>query len=242
MTPSGPYFETICFDLDDTLIANTYKYHAPMCKCALIITEALGKKSIYTPDLMDMRVKLDAELVEKHGFALERFPESWTMTYERLCERAGLPVDPETSSRLRAEAMRFAEGPWDPFEGAVEVLDALRGEGRKLCLVTAGDPKLQRRKIEESGLEPQFDEVCITLRRKTEFLYIQRGEDAARTMMVGDSKRSDIIPAVELGLTAVHVESQTWHYAHADVEGDYHRIASVRELPALIARLEAENS
>jgi len=238
---TGPFvIETVCLDLDDTLIANTYKYHAPMYRCGLLITEALGIKSVYPPELMDMRVKIDAELVETHGFSANRFPESWVITYLRLCERTGRSVDPGVRDRIWAEAMRYAEGPFAPLEDVTDILEAMRSSGKTLCLVTAGDFGLQRRKIDESGLEPYFDEVHVTARSKRDFLASKAGEDPSRTMMVGDSKRSDIIPALELGLTAVHVESETWHYAHAEVEGDYHRIASVRELPDLIARLESE--
>jgi FMN phosphatase YigB (HAD superfamily) len=37
-------------------------------------------------------------------------------------------------------------------------------------------------------------------------------------MMVGDSKRSDIAPAIELGITAVHIPGDTWPFAQAELD------------------------
>jgi putative hydrolase of the HAD superfamily len=60
-------------------------------------------------------------------------------------------------------------------------------------------------------------------------------------MMVGNSVRSDVIPAIEAGAWGVHVPHElTWGYEHADAPVTHRRfreIFTLRELPDLVAML-----
>jgi putative hydrolase of the HAD superfamily len=60
-------------------------------------------------------------------------------------------------------------------------------------------------------------------------------------MMVGNSLKSDIVPAIEAGSWGVHVPHDlTWALEHAEVPGEsprYRRLAHLGELPDLVARV-----
>jgi putative hydrolase of the HAD superfamily len=61
--------------------------------------------------------------------------------------------------------------------------------------------------------------------------------------MVGNSLRSDILPVVELGGTAIHIPYHlTWRHEHVDesaLPGDgWHRLETIRELGGLLAGLD----
>jgi putative hydrolase of the HAD superfamily len=69
--------------------------------------------------------------------------------------RADLPREMSEQNRdLRDKGIRL-------FDGAVEVLEALRTQGRRLALVTNGTSEEQRGKIERFGLEHHFDHIQI---------------------------------------------------------------------------------
>lgn len=98
---------------------------------------------------------------------------------------------------------------------------------------------MQRRKIEDGGLEAFFDGIHVTDMDKKLTLASIVGDRARASVMVGDSKKIDVEPAVELGMTAVWIPSQTWNFAKSDIDQSrYREIASVRELPELIRMLE----
>lgn len=229
----------VCLDLDDTLIPNTYKYHGPILRCAMIVVRALGHKSMYPPDLLKLQLEIDQGLVAEKGFSTDRFPLSWVLTYERLAGLAETPVDPEVVERLRSVASEFQRGPFRMFPGAKRALRRLRKEKRALHVITAGDETLQRRKIAEAGIADYVDTVHVTPMKKKDILASIVGDRPGEGAMVGDSKKSDILPAVELGMTAVWLPSETWSFVNADIdETKYHRIKTMAELPDLLRKIE----
>ncbi len=220
------------------MIANTYKYHEPIWKCGTIITRALGRLSVYPPELLKLHSEIDQGLVNEKGFSSDRFPLSWVLTYERVAAMAGLKPDPAVSERLRRTAAKFMDGPFRLFPGAKRMLKQLAAQGRELYVITAGDDALQRRKIDEAGLPGLVHGIHITPMKKRDILASIVGDRPQEGMMVGDSKKSDILPAIELGMTAVWLPSQTWTFVNADIdETKYHRIESIGELLPLLARL-----
>jgi putative hydrolase of the HAD superfamily len=73
-------------------------------------------------------------------------------------------------------------------------------------------------------------------------VFKRRGIDPEQFVMVGNSLRSDVVPVVALGGSAVHIPYEvTW--AHEEVEEDqlpkegWRRIARITELPAVLREL-----
>lgn len=226
-----------CFDLDDTLIANTAKYHAPIWRCGMLITKALGAKSAYLLAVLQLHGEIDTEMVKTLGYGTDRFPTSWVRTYEILAERAGVATDPSVVKRIRNTAARFRYGPYKPFEGVPRALAEIRRTKALMHLVTAGDEKLQWTKIRQSGLARFFDSIHVTGIDKKSVLAGIVGDRPHDGVMIGDSKKSDIKPAKELGMATVWVPSQTWSFANAEVEPDF-TIASVCDLPSILDAID----
>jgi len=230
---------TILLDLDDTLIASTHLYHAPSIRCGAIITAALAERSIHPADLFQMHLEIDMAMVKTHGYGLDRYPQSWVRTYEKLSRQVKLPIDRKVCDRLAKAARAFARGPYVPIEGAKEALVELQRQGHSLHLITAGDKGLQEKKVRLSGLSALFDSVNVTGPDKLPAMTKITADRKDRTLMAGDSLRSDIKPAIELGIVAVHVPSRTWAFANQELDRRrYRTIKSVRELPALVRSLE----
>lgn len=227
----------IGIDLDDTLIPTARKYHDVTWKCGSIIDTALGVRSPHPKDILDYHEKMDKSNIVIHGYAVERFPLSWAETYRHFADMFEVAVDPLVTAKLLRVAARFMKGPHEPFTGVAEALQQLTDSGHELHLISACQPaeEFQRQKIAETGLASFFaDRIHLTPPDKMPAMsrvFI----DLSRSVMVGDSKAHDIVPALALGVQAVWVPSTSWSFTQAEVdERTFQTIRAFVELPALL--------
>lgn len=123
-------------------------------------------------------------------------------------------------------------------------------EGRySLLLITKGDLYDQERKIAESGLGNYFDAIEVVSEKTAETyqkLFARHGTGAATSAMVGNSLKSDVLPAIAAGGWGVYVPHDlTWAYEHAEAPVDeprFRQISHLGELPGLLEWLEAVQS
>jgi putative hydrolase of the HAD superfamily len=106
-----------------------------------------------------------------------------------------------------------------------------------VILVTKGDLLDQERKLAQSGLGDLFQAVEI-VSQKTEASYraifARHGTGADQAMMVGNSLKSDVIPALHAGAWGVHVpHGLTWALEAADPPADHRRFHALPDLSAL---------
>lgn len=128
--------------------------------------------------------------------------------------------------------------------GAARALEQLSARF-KLVLFTAGDEKVQWKKIRSLGLEHRFGRVRIVpVKTAVEFRNLLAQENARPedAIMIGNSLRSDILPAQEVGITTILFLARTWRY-ESSVLVD-HSIPKVRKfsrLPLIVSRLAKAN-
>jgi putative hydrolase of the HAD superfamily len=114
-----------------------------------------------------------------------------------------------------------------------------------LLLITKGDLLHQETKLAGSGLGHHFTGIEIVSEKDAgTYRSVMRryGVEPRRFVMVGNSLRSDILPALEAGAHAVYIPYEgTWIHEHVAAEhlreAAYHEIAAIRELPALLRGL-----
>lgn len=101
-----------------------------------------------------------------------------------------------------------------PFPGAIETLEELKLRGILLALITNGEARGQRSKIERFDLFRHFDCILIegefgvgkpNLSVFTHVLGVL-GRSPQDTWMVGDSLTFDIAPAMDLGIFSVWID------------------------------------
>jgi putative hydrolase of the HAD superfamily len=121
------------------------------------------------------------------------------------------------------------------MDGAMEVLHYL-GQRYELHIITNGFEEVQHIKLESSGIRPFFSEVVTSERagvRKPDpgiFRFAEQltGAQRERSLMIGDHLEADILGAQRAGWRAIHFDPG------AQAAGEGHRIASLRELTALL--------
>jgi putative hydrolase of the HAD superfamily len=220
---------TIIFDLDDTLIETTPVYDAVIERFAAEITALFPRVSI--EQARELQDEIDIRGAEAMGFGKERFPWSLAESYRVLAARAAVPPDPKVEERFMMLGYSVFDRAPDLVEGARELLDDLKGRF-ELLLYTLGVPEVQRVKVEHHGLHLVFDDVHIVPRKSAEVLdTVLAGRAPAGVMVVGDSLRGEIAPALQLGCRAVHIRrTNGWKYHHAQVHGPYETIDRLVDL------------
>ena len=120
----------------------------------------------------------------------------------------GLRVD-EVVLRLIALGQELLTFPTTPLPEVEETLERLSQSRRyQLVVFTKGELLDQENKLKRSGLERYFS-YMETVSNKTEIEYRRLCENLGvapeETVMVGNSFRSDIAPALETGAYALHI-------------------------------------
>ena len=139
---------------------------------------------------------------------------------DTLEEVEGRPASSSDRARILSLAQRVRRMPIQYLLGVKETLPLLR-QRHRLILFTKGEFDEQRDKVARSGVEAFFHEVEVTSEKKAEDYHrlverhaIVRDE----SWMVGNSPRSDINPALDVGLGAVYIPHEnTWTLEHEDV-------------------------
>ena len=110
----------------------------------------------------------------------------------------------------------------------------------RLVVFTKGELMDQESKLQRSGLEQYFSHM-ETVSNKTEREYRQLCEnlDVApeQTMMVGNSFRSDIAPALEAGAWAVHIAYQVVWELEKSEEYPHDRLQKISHFSELLGIL-----
>ncbi len=234
-------FKLVVFDGDDTLWQTMALYRA----AKLTFAKWLSRQGFDGPSALPVLEEIDLRNVGLYGFSPKRFPQSMAETYRRLAETAGRESSPEITEEARAIGLRVFEQSPELVDGAKAVLSEL-AEEHELVLCTKGDRSIQEGRIASSGLASLFSRIYIpAVKGPGEFsdILAKAGIDADHAISVGDSVRSDINPAIEVGMSAIWVPSDNWILEEAaPVESPrLFRAPTLRAVPRILAEAEAEH-
>ena len=162
--------------------------------------------------------RIDVANVAVLGYSMERFPTSCVLAYEEVCRVEGRTSETSVADRIRYAARSVFVRTPPLVPGARETLTCLRARGVRLALLTKGDPELQARRIEHSGLRDLFHIVRLVLEKSPATIrsvVASLGVNTESAWMVGNSIRSDILPAIAAGIRGVWINAHVWEYERA---------------------------
>lgn len=214
----------IGFDLDDTLIFTQHYYSLAQSDFVKFVIESLGPRSPNAPTIIRIAEEKDMEGVRTKGFLMERFPTSFAETYIEIARKMGISerkIKSGAREAYRIGEQVFQTEHWIPHlvPGAISVLDFLQERGDDLFILTTGDPRVQNVKLEFYGLNKWFNEQMFVVphHKKEKMEEIIGSRDKRSVWFVGNSARSDIKPALELGIGAIYIPQETWTYDTHDL-------------------------
>lgn len=227
------------FDADDTLWHNEtlfagahQKFHALL---AAHHDPAAVDRALYATELRNLPI---------YGYGAKGFTLSAIETAIDLTEGR---VSTKELRDLIALGREILAHPVELLDAVPDVLSNLAAAGHRMVLITKGDLRHQERKIRESGLAGHFLATEVVSEKDDETyrrVLARHGIRPERFLMVGNSLKSDIAPVLRLGGLAAHVPYHlTWEHEKLDTlpsaPGRFFTLASIRELPALLDRLQA---
>jgi len=226
---------TIAFDADDTLWQNEALFQMTQERFAALLGDFAE-----ADHLAERLEAAERRNLGRYGFGIKGFVLSMI---ETAIEVTGERVPARVIRQLIEAGQEMLEHPIELLPGAKEAVEALAGRFT-LVLITKGDLLDQERKLAQSGLGEMFDAVEI-VSDKTAATYASafaRHDGGAETaMMVGNSLKSDVIPALEAGAYGVYVPHDlTWSLEHAEPPRNHARffeIDTLGELAGVIARI-----
>lgn len=234
-----PRLTTIGFDADDTLWENERHYHAAKHRFAALLAGVCAQDAALA--VLD---EIEVSNVAVYGYGIKSYSLSMIEAAARL---AGSALDPALIDCLLAISKGMLRAPVELIDGVIEALDRLAQE-HTLVLLTKGDLFEQQVKIRRSGIDDRFQVVRV-LHEKTPDVYQQVLRDIGvppeAFLMVGNSLRSDILPALAIGARAVFVPHPlTWSHEHIEPEQmpaeGWVEIASMADLPDAIRAIDVE--
>ena len=226
---------TIGFDADDTLWHNEMFFHDTQTKFAALLADFAGRDH-----LMERLLASERRNLGHYGFGIKGFVLSMIETAIEVTEGR---VPASVIAQIMADGREMLRHPVDLMPGAEDCVRML-AERHTLVLITKGDLLDQERKLAESGLGDLFHGIEI-VSDKTPATYSdafgRHGDGAARALMVGNSMKSDVVPAIEAGAWGVFCPSELeWELERAaapEKHARYRKIDGLAALPDLIAGL-----
>jgi len=226
---------TIGFDADDTLWHNERFFRITQDRFTDLLAPHAG------PDhLADRLLAAERRNLGHYGFGVKGFVLS-------MIETAIEVTDGKVPAQVIGELMQAGR---EMLSCPIELLPHARAavesaaQTHRVILITKGDLLDQERKLAQSGLGDYFDGVEI-VSNKTPAIYSEifarHGGGVERAMMVGNSMRSDVIPAIEAGCWGVYVPHElTWDLERAPApqnHAKYHKLPHLGDLHDLLKTL-----
>lgn len=226
----GPMMKlrTIAFDADDTLWHTERLFQMTQHHFKMLLRDHAD------PDHLDQRIiAAERRNITHFGYGVKSFTLS---LIETAIEVTGGKVDAATIQQIVDAGRDMLAQPIEVLPGVVETLEALKGHFR-LGVITKGDLFDQERKVAQSGLGDLFTFVEVVSEKDVATYSRILGDmegGASQAMMVGNSLKSDVIPALEAGAWGVHVPYEhLWELERAEAPRGNPRFRSIESLPGL---------
>jgi putative hydrolase of the HAD superfamily len=225
---------TIGLDADDTLWHNESIFHLTQDQYVDLL------KDYGEPDHMKARLQeVEIRNLKLYGYGVKSFTLSMIETAIDLTRGA---VPAKTIAEIMNLGRAMLEHPVEPLPGVAETLEALK-DAYKLVMVTKGDLMNQEQKLARSGLGEYFHAIEIVSEKDANTyrrVVARQGVSPEESVMIGNSMKSDVLPALEAGLWGIHIPYHiTWAHEHAEppvCEPRFARLETIVELPAWLAR------
>ncbi|MDY7229331.1 HAD family hydrolase [Hyalangium rubrum] len=223
----------IGFDADDTLWQNEQFYRMTEARFASLLAEH-AEASHLSARLLEA----EKRNLQHYGFGIKGFTLSMIETAIEVTEGR---VPASVIRQILEAGREMLSHPVETLPHVRETLERVAGTYR-IILITKGDLFDQERKLAQSGLGELFDAVEIVSDKTTstyERIFTRHGDGPARSMMVGNSLKSDVVPAIKAGSWGVYIpQPQPWALEHSEAPVGEPRFKQLVHLGELIELLE----
>jgi putative hydrolase of the HAD superfamily len=224
---------TVALDADDTLWHNESIFHLTQQKYLALLKD-YGDED----HMMARLIEVERKNLTLYGYGVKGFTLSMIETAIDLTRGA---VPAKIIQEIMDLGRAMLEHPVEPLPGVAETLAALHGKVR-LVMITKGDLLNQEQKLARSGLGERFDAIEIVSEKDANTyrrIATRQGIAVESAVMIGNSLKSDVLPALEAGLWGIHIPYHiTWAHERAEPPAGsprYVKLDSISEVPGWLA-------
>lgn len=206
----------VIFDMDNTLIDTEPLYRNASNRFAdLMASYGLDRKEV-----KKKQNEIDAELFKEFGYSTDRFAESFERTTRHYAKQIARAIKNDSQlaisnivTQVRGIAMAVFDQKSIEYTYAADAVRTLAEAGYKVAVITAGERWVQIKRFDDLTMRNLFHDCWVVL-RKDERVFsdfcTKHNVDILNSWMIGDSLKSDIIPASNIGLNAIHLQTSNW--------------------------------
>jgi putative hydrolase of the HAD superfamily len=208
MHPSNDPIELVLVDFDDTLVDTAPRFeNARRALFERLVSAGFERAVVERVHHHDV----DPGMREQYGLGPHRLPRAFAATYRALCEAAGYDPDSATLAECEQIGQRVIGTP-PGFQGALDALQRLVDALPTAIYTQAGHVDYQLGCVRDAGA------AAVVGEKRVRIVPLKTGEalretlahfgvlDPARARLIGNSIRSDINPALEIGVPPIMVE------------------------------------
>ena len=226
----------IGFDADDTLWHNEHFYKLTQERFEELLADYAGRDH-----LAERLLEAEKRNLGHYGFGIKGFMLSMIETAIEITEDR---VPARIIREIIDAGQDMLAHPVDLLPHAQDAVETL-SKSHRIVLITKGDLLDQERKLAQSGLGDLFDGVEIVSDKTVDVyrdIFVRHDSAPDRSMMVGNSMKSDIVPVLSAGGWATHVPHDlAWALEHAETPVGHARFREVPDLGGLadlVAKIE----
>lgn len=236
--------QQIIFDLDDTLVHCNRYFDQILDEFAALLSGWFANTRITAQEIRAKQIEIDVAGVEQIGFISTHFPHSLIETYRYFSQLLGLDAGLAEEQKLMKLGMSVYDKEIEAYPNMTQTLNLLRSQGHQLHLYTGGESVIQQRKIDQMRLTDYFEERIYIRRHKNvdalEEILSAGPFDRSHTWMIGNSLRTDIMPALSAGIHSIYIKRPNeWSFNLVELKHDAHSemftISALEEIPSVIA-------
>jgi putative hydrolase of the HAD superfamily len=220
----------LLIDADDTLWENNIYFESAFDA----FVDYLDHSALTPVQIRDVLNEIELVNAKVHGYGARNFGRNLQQAYQHLAERE---IRGDDLAHVMSLAERILVQPMELIEGVEETVAELASR-HDLTIFTKGHPDEQRLKVDRSGLGRYFAHTAIVKEKDAgayQRIVNERSMTPKDTWMIGNSPKSDINPALAVGLGAVLVpHPHTWVLEHQDLRmpdgARFHEVEKFSEL------------
>ncbi|MHB0755014.1 HAD family hydrolase [Polaribacter sp. M15] len=225
--------KVIAFDADDTLWVNETYFREAEHQFAKLLAK------YETENKIDQELfKKEIENLRLYGYGVKGFVLSMV---ECALELSNYQIGQKNIEAILNIGKEMLEKPIELIDGVEDVLQVLQNKF-KLIVATKGDLLDQERKLEKSNLSKYFHHIEVMSDKKVkdyQKLIQHLDIEPSELLMIGNSLKSDVLPLIKVGATAIHVPFHTtWAHEEVAIEDfskkDYYTLTNIKELLRLV--------
>lgn len=198
----------VAVDADDTLWQNEEFFRLTQDRFAALLEPYIESSALHARLLTAERKNIG-----HYGYGIKGFMLSMI---ETAIDVSKSTVPSSVIREILELGQDMLDHPIHLLPGVADTLPMI-AEHYQLILITKGDLLHQEQKIARSGLGDYFADVHIVSEKSAETYMSIFERYASQSVMIGNSMKSDIVPAIEAGASAIHIPARyEWDLERAD--------------------------